>query len=313
MPQRLLLLLSLLLLSCGGKREGLITLKAIASTENFTPTFGDGSTTSPPSSVTDWPDFFNTPSAFRIGIKSAKLVAQDQTTPVFSIFDRNDFASAFISDVPLPPADPLEVATSDVAPPAGKFIRVQLEILFYEMTVPVCSLSPTPCSDRPFRSYFASILDRSISEQTIQAGDILFRPDGAATFGWLSRSTLPGAVQATRPSDPAQVPSRLFSGGAITSTFTADFPLANPLEVQPNQKEGSVLTLTFLITKEFFWDETADAGDPDQGRFNLIAATATSRDGKFQNGCHQIVSGCQDSADFWPGLPPISAEWRRSE
>jgi hypothetical protein len=181
-------------------------------------------------------------------------------------------------------------------PPKGIYDKAEYEIVYYEMTVQVCTSGSAPKCEP--RQVHLSLADRTgPNGLSVKTGDVLVASaDGK--WGWVDLEKGLPEIVSTRPDKPVQIPDdKLDDKNAKLFKTT----LATPLGVGSDDDEKEIkLTLEFKTEKLFFFDDT----DDDNDRFNALApVSASQHDGKGENDC---TSPCTKLADFWPGLPNIS-------
>ncbi|HEY5647924.1 MAG TPA: hypothetical protein VIU33_00380, partial [Nitrospiria bacterium] len=82
-----------------------------------------------------YPDGFLTPSEIQIGLKSAKLILSDETSPSYTIFDITDPARPLRLDLDTTPETVWENSINPTGCPCI-FSKIQFEITFVDMTIP---------------------------------------------------------------------------------------------------------------------------------------------------------------------------------
>src|SRR3989338_5251091 len=141
------------LVGCGEGKAG-VALKVSTATPGVAPVSkaflaasGDGDT--------DFPDRFITPSSFTIGFKSFKMFREGETTPSYTLFEEDPTAPRRFS---LTSAQVQEVRENITDPRAGTYDRIEYEVSYYEMIIPLCGLRSTSgrdCHNRRLRYYLA--------------------------------------------------------------------------------------------------------------------------------------------------------------
>ncbi|HEY5599257.1 MAG TPA: hypothetical protein VIK48_01090 [Candidatus Manganitrophaceae bacterium] len=304
------------LIGCGEGKAG-VALKVTTATPGVAPVSkallaasGDGDT--------DFPDRFITPSSFTIGFKSFKMFREGETTPSYTLFEEDPTAPRRFS---LTSAQVQEVKDNVTDPRAGTYDRIEYEIGYYEMIIPLCGLRSTSgrdCHNRRLRYYLADMTDSTLNNALVTASDILLsQSENGLDLGWIRRPiglsdgglTLAGL--ALRPNDAHQVPPDQFPLGIPTPIFSLD--LSPKLEIPKNPKDKYIFTLSFDLESLFFFDNTDETGvnavdTSTDFEFNaLVDDPAKSRDGKLDN----CGLPCPDTevADFWPGLPDVTVTY----
>lgn len=291
---------------CGKGKSGVI-LKVTTDTPGIAPlsklrlaTAGD--------SAADFPDRNLTPHSFTIAFKSFKLFKTGANIPSYTVFDV-DFSSPII--VSLKTGEALEVKENNADPARGTYNRIEYQIRYFEMTIPLCDAGNS-CEDHRLRFYLSGDRDPDLNFIPTPGDLLLSRSVNGTDFSWISPAQgIPASfslfpITAPRPVNPTpvQIPVNLFPiGGGVTPLFTQT--LTTPLEVPREPDKEFVFTLHFDLADLFFFDNT-DEDDIDPGpefRFNaLITDPNVSRDGKIALDCADPT--CR--ADFWPGLPPVT-------
>jgi hypothetical protein len=307
-----LLLVALSVSGCGKGKSGAI-LKVTTSTPLTTPSSkaglsklllaarGDGE-------GDQFPDVLLTPSAFTIALKSFKIVQTDTTTiglgqalKSYTLFDVGFDAPKIIE---LNTGTVIDVAEQSNDPPAGTYNRIEYEVSYIEMMIPLCDVSNV-CEDRRLRFYLnnfsATAFDLLLSQST-----------KGFDFGWISAAQgLPLLIPITnlRPLDPVQIPSSQFE----TTPPSPLFSLALPPVTIPTKPDGKfIFTLDFNLADLFFFDNTdqntIDRAEPFH--FNALVDNdlTTSADGKVRRVCGiNVTVPCPaQEANFWPGLPTVT-------
>jgi hypothetical protein len=283
-----------------------------------TGTIGDGKNS-------DWPDQYLTPTTFAIGFKSATLLQPTTTVnPInFTIFDQNTPNNPLV--IYLDSAASQTVWDSSSHLPKGTYDTIQLDVVFYEMIIPVFNGNTGDLNPhcRRVRLYLADSTDpNTLGGKPISHLDILLASnDYGFLFNWIDPQS--GLPAPTRPSAPYQLPTNQLPANTSTTPNIVTLALSSPIDSSGDNKEFDI-TLTFDVSDDFFYDETdtgtgnPNAADPNFSQnFNYLAprplpnitiqpSAGVTRDGSLKNACTNI-NICTDSADFWPGLPSITA------
>lgn len=263
-------------------------------------------------------DQFLTPSAFTVAFKSFKLLQVDATLglgqPVqtYTLFDQGfDFPKV----IELKQGEAIDVVEMNNDPPTGAYNRIQYEISYFEMTIPLCDAANS-CQNRRLRFYLTNVVDPALNNFSATAFDLLLTQSSSDfDFAWISAAQGTSVffpITGPRPVDAVQVPSTQFDVVPASPLFSATIPdLTVP--TKPNGKYD--ITLTFDLTNLFFFDNTDDkltsatpAIDPAPPfHFNALADISASFDGKFRRACGvNVTAPCATEANFWPGLPVVS-------
>ncbi|MFQ5455156.1 MAG: hypothetical protein ACE5EA_02995 [Nitrospirota bacterium] len=244
----------------------------------------------------DYIDKFITPPSLMIGLKSAKLILENEQSPSYTIFDTNPLSPMIVE---LVRGLPLFIANNSNYPSSGTYNKVQYEIIFYEVIIPVCERTVVDCPQRRMRVYLSQTLDPQLGP--ISAGDILIEePPLNNTFKWINKSD--GSYSDFRPADNLvhQVPLDKFSSIGKISTdniFSGTVSLSTPLIIPTSPSGLSIIEINFDIKDLFFYDDTNsnDRFDP----FPILLSCDLDCDGH--------LDGANPSADYYPALPSISA------
>ncbi|MFY9270710.1 MAG: hypothetical protein WAO55_13290 [Candidatus Manganitrophaceae bacterium] len=296
-----LFLLTLILFAtgCGDGKSGAI-LKVQTGTGTGTAgtaTTGDGDG--------DFPDRFLTPDGITVAFKSFKFFEQaggtslpGQARSTYTLFDATFDAPKIVS---LKPGETIEVHKSVTRPAAGKYDRVEFEIAYFEMPIPLCRANDD-CENRRVRFYLTDVTDPAL-DSTFAAKPheiLLSQSTDGLDFGLISSARgIPGGlipIRETRPTDPVIVPANQLWHQTASGSPSL-FVQGITLEIPRNPKDKYIFTLTFDISNLFFFDNT-DEPEPEF-RFNALTQ---SRDGKVLENCG-TPTACK--ADFWPGIPKI--------
>lgn len=261
-----------------------------------------------------------TPSAVTLGLKSFRLVKQEDDPLLEPV---PEFYSLFDAD----PGDPRviefqtgvteEIAETSSEPREGTYNRIEYEITYLEMIIPLCDANHN-CENRRLRFYLDAIFDPEFNLQTEPLELLLSENENGFLFNWISAALgLPESlgrfpVSGNRPTDPylAQIPGTQLNP-SNPSLFS--LPLNPPLEVPRNPDGEYIFTLHFDLSNLFFFDNTDEATiDPNAPfHFNALVpnvSVATSRDGKIRFSC---ALSCVTAADFSPGLPVVTVTVRQ--
>ena len=263
-----------------------------------------------------FPDQFVTPSAFTVAFKSFKFIQQEDNpvqgqTPVsYTILNRT-FESPQV--VELKTGETAEIAKLSSDPQEGTYDRVEYEVSYFEMTIPLCKTDNT-CQDRRLRFYLTNMIDSNLGAFSATAMDLLFSlSPNSLNFGWVrtsegfqNQNLIP--ITDPRPIDPVQIPPSQFGTATPGPLFSK--ALIPPLEVPKKPKVKFIFTLNFGLKDLFFFDNTDETTiDPTPPfHFNVLenADTNVSRDGRARSICSTPSTGCPVEADFWPGLPVVT-------
>lgn len=257
-----------------------------------------------------FPDQLITPSAFTVAFKSFKFIQQNDNltqgqTPISDMVLNATFEAPKV--VELKTGETTEVAESSSDPRAGTYDRVEYEISYFEMVIPLCDAA-NRCEDRRLRFYLTHVVDPNLSNFSATAFDLLFSqsPNGF-DFGWVSASVgLPTLIPITnlRPLDAFPIPADHAPPGPLFSKA-----LTTPVVIPKKPKSKYIFTLNFDLTDLFFFDNTNDTTiDPTEPfHFNaLVTDLNVSKDGKLQSVCPTPTAPCQTEPRFWPGIPPAT-------
>lgn len=279
-------------------------LSAPASKPVLSKAVGDGDSDT-------FPDSFLTPSAFTIGLKSFKFFKQNNTTTPgqvqqsTSIFDTT-FDSPKVIDFKT--GAPQQVAETVNDPSEGTYDRVEYEISYMEMILPLCRADNT-CEDRRLRFYLKDFTDPTLNNFSTPPLDLLIsQAKDGFDFGWVSAAQgLPTLFPITgqKPADPVKVGVNQFSSGTPSPVFSV--AISPPLVVPTKPKGKYLFTLNFDLSDLFFFDNT-DAATIDPAapfHFNALADPSISRDGKVRFICAPAPATCL-TPDFSPGLPVVT-------
>lgn len=273
-----ILFFPLLLIGCGNKKNEGIEAVFLADFSNT----GIGDNDS-------YPDGFLNPNAstIKIGVKSVQLIKADETTPSYTVFDTKDDTHPIVLDLT---TTAQSADTNPVFPPPGDFSKVQVEMTFVDMQVPV--YDDEIAVNRRFRFYTLDLTDPDIGvavkEGEVLVGDTTNTPH----FSWINMddgSYVP--LTETRPAFPLLVPATRFPNDTYSSTVTIDLP--SFLKI-PSKPKGIIkVTLTVHAGQIFFYDET-DTAPPASTRFD-----------RFTDG---HLNANDPNSHFYPTFPVITAE-----
>jgi hypothetical protein len=273
----------------------------------------------------DWPDRYLTPTTFAIGFKGATLV--QPTSTVNPVNYTIPIGPSIPQVIYLDSSSAQTISESSSHLPKGTYDSIQLDVVFYEMIIPVFNgnSGDTDVHCRRFRLYLADSTDpNTLGGKPISSLDILFGTnDNGFLFNWIDAQS--GLPAPNRPSTPFQLPQRQLPGNTATTPNIVTLTLSPAIESAGDNKEFDI-TLSYDVVNSFFYDETdIDSGNPNatdtlfSQNFNYLAPrplpnitvsppAGVSRDGSLKNACTNTTT-CTNSADFWPGLPGITASF----
>lgn len=296
---------------CGEGKSGVV-LRVTTDTAGVAPVEKLRLATTGDDADDNLPDRNLTPSAFTIAFTRFRLLEKadpgNPNAPVDShtVFDRS------LSDpieISLTSGQTLKVDENNREPRQGTYDRLEYEVRYFEMTIPLCRLNDD-CEARRVRFYLSSEAD-PLLDFTPTAGDILISSSETGNdFNWISTSAgIPLGlvpISGQRPSDAYQLLPSILSPTGATNPALFSEQISPPLEIGSNPKVVFVFTLHFDLSGLFFFDNTdEDSFDPaPEVHFNaLLTDLNVSRDGKISREC---VNPATCKADFWPGLPPVT-------
>ena len=244
-------------------------------------------------------------------MKSFKFFKQNDTaTPgqiqqSTTLFD-NTFDSPkvidFKTDVPE------QVAENVNDPSEGTYDRVEYEISYMEMIIPLCN-ADNICEDRRLRFYLKDFTDPALNNFATTPLDLLIsRGRSDFDFGWVSAAQgLPNLfpIIGQKPADPVRIGINQFPSGTPSPVFS--LAISPPLVVPTKPKGKYLFTLKFDLSDLFFFDNTdaSTIDPPPLFHFNALADPSLSQDGKVRFFCPPAPATCT-TADFSPGLPVVS-------
>ncbi len=306
-----LLLFLPLVSSCGDSKSG-VELKAVLTPIVPSGSAGDGNTS-------DYPDAFLSTTQAQVALRSVRLTQKQTTTAATTPTPAASY-TFFDVDAANPKTvglntQPSIVDETTVHLQEGTYDKVEIELVYYEITVPLClasastpvptptaipTPSPTPtatptasdCENRRVRLYFTDV-PKGWNDQTVKARDVLVETtENRGDFGWVSFEKGLPHIENTRPAKPVALPSTVTAPAVLGVTLNPSFEASGAVE----QKISVILTLE---AAGLFYDETDGSGTT----FNALADAENSRDGK---GMFLCGSPCQ-TADFWPVPPAFKA------
>lgn len=258
-----------------------------------------------------------TPSAVTLGLRSFRFIKKadpanpTQTPESYIILDADPTSPHVIQ---FQTNATKEVAETVSDPRAGTYDRVEYELTYVEMVVPLCGEN-NACENRRIRYYLTSIADPEIKLTTAPLEILVANSENSLDFAWVSPLIgLPASltqfpIAGARPSgndEPIKITSPVTPlNTANPALFSLKLP--SDLEVPRKPKGKYLFTLHFDLSNLFFFDNT-DGGtaiDPSEPfHFNaLVSDVLTSQDGKVRASCS---TPCPTSADFSPGLPDVT-------
>lgn len=271
----------------------------------------------------DFRDRFLTPLSFKAAIKSARLIKAGDLSASYTIFDQGTISNPIIASIIK--GIVTNITGNDTLPSPGAYDRLQLEISFLEITIPDCGNLLTSCvnNGRRMRYYLSSFVDPTLGVEIKGREVLIEHPLRTGIFNWikLDSSTLnPFEIIDTlntdrgrffpitppvsvRPSNPLTIPisqfTRLGFPDPLPSTFTWTINLAAPLEIAPDSSGLKKITLRFDLEGLLFFDDTnlSSTFDP------FVGICPPDCDGRLDS----MSKLGQSSADFYPGIPRISA------
>lgn len=257
------------------------------------------------------PNRFLTPSAFTVAFTSFKfLQTADPLNPTLATQSYTILDTAVNNPkvVEIKTQAPIDVADSSSTPAAGNYDRVEFEVSYFEMIIPLCD-ALNRCEDRRLRYYLAPMVDASLNNFSAAPFDLLFSqsPNGF-DFGWVSSAQgLPTLIPITnpKPTDPVQIPS----GGILPLSPTFSVQLSAPLVVPKNPTDKYIFTLSMDLADLFFFDNTDETTIDKTAPFHfnaLVTDITQSADGKARRNCVPPTTACAAEVNFWPGVPVFS-------
>lgn len=300
------MILSTLVSGCGD--EGGVNLLATTPTAGVVgePTPITGEPASVPATVESpddgWPDRAYTPVAFAIALKSAQLVPQSDTagTPRYTLFDTVNPNNPLV--VTLRSDENTVVFENPATPPDGQYNLLELDVVYYEMVVPICDNQR--CRNHRVRVYLQDASDpNTLGGTTVSKFDLLFSfSELSFDFGWISKVN--GQFASTRPAENTyQIPNSPQNIRKAT--------LSPPITIDDNEQAFEI-TLSFNLTDLFFYDETDPVAEASilADNFNLFSPHPTtqgtdpvagiSRDGTVRFACRLDDLSCTTPADAFP-------------
>lgn len=276
------LLLLLAALSFGCKKAPNVGVQLNASVDD---------TIAVPSPVTDtgsgYTNAYLTPSEFGIAFYKAGLMTATDTTPSFSIFEKDPADSTTV----VLGTTPAFIGLSSFIPQAGTYTKVAFGISYFEFVVPTAS------STERFRVYLSSIASPAAGSGlpgAVQARDVLIEnPFASGGYAWID--TADATFKTTRPAAPLQInPTQLLSGSG--DPFVGTATLSPSLTLTSDQEGIFVVNLVAAIKNLFFFDDVNDNGSFDYPpQFPC---------GAGQDGCLSTVT---PPANFAPAYPGVTA------
>jgi hypothetical protein len=270
----------LLLIGCGNKKnEG---IEAVFQADFSNSGIGDNDS---------YPDGFLNPNAstIKIGVKSVQLIKADETTPSYTVFDTKDDTHPIVLDLT---TTAQSADTNPVFPPPGDFSKVQVELTYVDMQVPVYDdTAATVAINRRFRFYTLDLTDPDIGV-AVKKGEVLVGDTSDTPhFSWINTDNgIYVPLTETKPAFPLQVPATRFPNDTYGATVTIDLP--SFLNIPSKPKGIITVMLTVHAGQIFFYDET-DAATPANARFDR------STDGR--------LNANDPNSHFYPTFPVITA------
>jgi hypothetical protein len=255
-------------------------------------------------------------------MKSAALIKQGDPdeSPSYTIFDSGDIASPTIVSFTPGTAQPFH--TNPESPPDGTYDRIQYVLSYIEMSIPI-NYQDGGSTQRRVRLYLASYNDTTLGQPVDQNDTLFENPSGA--LNWIDPDVGLGNFIADKstlevfqlPDDqlgtfPSPGDGSVDDPDADPYTFTV--PLTPPLTA--SSESEAVVQLNLDTTMIFFFDETNGTGiiDPVSAVSNINfnpPLRVCTKNGSFQTNepCDGRLDTTPDTAtaDFWPGLPTVTA------